>query len=118
MTLAIIIGLILLVILFNKQSQKGIKQITTTELKQRLHQKNVQLIDVRTKREFQGGNIKEAKNIPLHELGKQLNKLRTDQEVIVICQSGMRSRKAASTLKKNGFNTVANVKGGMSAWSK
>ena len=39
-----------------------------------------------------------------------------EKEVIVICQSGMRSSNASKVLKENGIQTITNVKGGMSAW--
>ncbi|NRK74194.1 rhodanese-like domain-containing protein, partial [Salmonella enterica subsp. enterica serovar Typhi] len=42
--------------------------------------------------------------------------LSKDKEVVVICQSGMRSQNATKILKKLGFTNVTNVKGGMSAW--
>ncbi|MGE1166875.1 rhodanese-like domain-containing protein, partial [Peribacillus simplex] len=35
--------------------------------------------------------------------------------VIVICQSGMRSKQAAKVLKKLGFQRIINVSGGMNA---
>lgn len=43
--------------------------------------------------------------------------LSKEREVVLICQSGMRSNKASKTLKKSGFEKVTNVKGGMNAWS-
>ncbi|MCY8721486.1 rhodanese-like domain-containing protein, partial [Bacillus sp. S10C12M] len=39
-----------------------------------------------------------------------------DQEVFVICQSGMRSLKASKVLKKQGFKNITNIKGGMNTW--
>jgi rhodanese-related sulfurtransferase len=48
-------------------------------------------------------------------LPKKIDKLDKDKE-IVICQSGMRSAKAAKLLKKQGFEKINNVKGGMGAW--
>ncbi|MEC2071969.1 rhodanese-like domain-containing protein [Alkalihalophilus marmarensis] len=94
----------------------GVKQITTEELRKELTRKDVQLVDVRTQGEFSGRKIKQAKNIPLHELKGHHNELSKDKEVIVICQSGMRSNKACGTLKKLGYSNITNVKGGMSAW--
>lgn len=41
------------------------------------------------------------------------NQLDKNKEVIVICQSGMRSKQAAKVLKKLGFQQVINVSGGM-----
>ncbi|MFS0753036.1 rhodanese-like domain-containing protein [Oceanobacillus sp. 1P07AA] len=96
---------------------KGIKNISTTELKTELKDKNKQFVDVRTLAEFKGNNIRGFKNIPLHTLGKKATyELSTDKEVVVICQSGMRSQKASKVLKKLGFTNVTNVKGGMNTW--
>ena len=67
-----------------------------------------QLIDVRTKAEFQGGHIKGSINIPLQSLSSGLSKLKKDKVVITCCASGMRSASAKSILKANGFTVVHN----------
>ncbi|WP_026583162.1 rhodanese-like domain-containing protein [Bacillus sp. J33] len=95
---------------------KGVRQISTAELKKELQDKNKQYIDVRTQGEFKAKNIKGFKNIPLHQLADKADQLSKEKEVIVICQSGMRSNKASKLLRKKGFKQVTNVKGGMSAW--
>ncbi|MGG2027776.1 rhodanese-like domain-containing protein [Gottfriedia sp. S16(2024)] len=96
---------------------KGVKQISTNELKNELKSKGKQFIDVRTSAEYKGRHIKEFKNIPLHLLKQNINHLSKDQETIIICQSGMRSKKACKVLKKMGYTNITNVKGGMSTWS-
>lgn len=95
---------------------KGVKQISTSELKGMLKDKNKHFIDVRTPAEYSGNHIREFKNIPLHEIGKKADTLSKDKEVVLICQSGMRSQNAAKALKRKGFTKILNVKGGMSAW--
>jgi rhodanese-related sulfurtransferase len=45
-----------------------------------------------------------------------VNRLKKEKEIVVICQSGMRSKKASQLLKKQNFTSVTNVKGGMNAW--
>jgi rhodanese-related sulfurtransferase len=95
---------------------KGIRNISTTELKAELKNKDKQFIDVRTPNEFKGNHIKEFKNIPLNNLQKKASQLSKDKEVFVICHSGMRSSNACRVLKKMGFEKITNVKGGMSAW--
>ena len=95
---------------------KGIRNISTTELKMELKNRDQQFIDVRTPHEYKGNHIKEFRNIPLNDLQKKANELSKDKEVFVICQSGMRSSNASKMLKKMGFENVINVKGGMSAW--
>jgi rhodanese-related sulfurtransferase len=97
---------------------KGVSNISTVELKTQLNDKNKQFVDVRTPGEFKGSHIREFKNIPLNQLAQKAEKeLLKEKEVVVICQSGMRSQSASKVLKKLGFTNVTNVKGGMNAWS-
>lgn len=95
---------------------KGIKNITTGTLRNELGKRDKQYVDVRTPGEFNGNHIQGFKNIPLNQLASKSSSLKKEQEVIVICQSGMRSKQAAKLLKKQGFQNITNVTGGMSAW--
>ncbi|EXJ23143.1 Rhodanese-like domain protein [Alkalibacterium sp. AK22] len=94
--------------LFNRS-----KSISTKELETKLNSR-VELLDVRMPGEYRAGHIPGAKNIPLNKIEQYQGK--TNEPVHVICQSGMRSRKAASVLKKNGYDVV-NVRGGMMQWN-
>lgn len=67
-----------------------------------------QIIDVRTKGEFQSEHIKGSVNIPLDSLKNNLSKLKKDKPVITCCASGMRSASAKGLLKANGFVDVYN----------
>lgn len=62
-----------------------------------------QIIDVRTPAEFENGNIRNAKNIPLQELVSEMKKMDLKKPIITCCASGMRSASAKSILMKNGF---------------
>ncbi|WP_306298422.1 rhodanese-like domain-containing protein [Bacillus sp. EAC] len=84
-------------------------------MKNELKTNSIQLIDVRTPEEYKGRHIKQFRNIPLNQL-KNVSDLSTDKKTIVICQSGVRSKKACKILKKMGFISLTNVKGGMSTW--
>lgn len=75
--------------------------------------KKYQLLDVRTPAEFKSGHIRGAVNHPLGQI--QLFQGSKDKPILVICQSGMRSRQAAKALLKKGYQ-VKNVSGGMNAW--
>ena len=77
-----------------------------------------QVIDVRTKQEYQGGHIKGSVNIPLNELSSKMGKLKKDKPIITCCASGMRSASAKSTLKASGFVEVHNGGGWTSLRSK
>ena len=91
---------------------KKVDSISTLELEEKL-KTQIQLIDVRTPGEFRRGHIKNAKNVPLNEIG-QFSPIK-DKKIYVICQSGARSKLAAKKLKKRGFDVV-NVQGGMHTW--
>lgn len=107
-----IIGLII----WQTMPAKGVRSVSTEELKGMLKDKTKQLIDVRTPAEYKRRHLKEFENIPLNTLKAQLSSLDQSKETIVICQSGMRSVQAAKILGKSGFINVLNVTGGMSAW--
>jgi rhodanese-related sulfurtransferase len=102
---------------FRLMPVKGIRNISTGQLKNELGDKTKQYIDVRTPMEFKGRSIKGFKNIPVDQLSSKSTLLSKDKEVVVICQSGMRSTRAAKILKKQGFTKITNVRGGMSAWN-
>lgn len=72
------------------------------------------LLDVRTKGEYQSGNIDCSINIPLNELTQKISELKKDQTIITCCASGVRSAAAKRILKSNGFGYVHNGGG----WSK
>ena len=112
----IIFGLVAIFIGWRFMPTKGIRNIETDQLKNELGDRNKQYIDVRTPGEFKGRSIKGFKNVPLNQLPAKASGLAKDKEVIVICQSGMRSKNACKILKKQGFTKITNVKGGMSAW--
>jgi rhodanese-related sulfurtransferase len=77
-----------------------------------------QIIDVRTKGEYQGGHIKGSVNIPLQSLGNNLARIRKDKPVITCCASGMRSGSAKGFLKSKGFTEVHNGGGWVSLRNK
>ncbi|MRN16308.1 rhodanese-like domain-containing protein [Riemerella anatipestifer] len=70
---------------------------------QDLAAKGAQIIDVRTKAEYNSGHIFNSINIPLQELNQNLNRLDKSRPVITCCASGMRSASAKSILSNNGF---------------
>ncbi|WP_237982881.1 rhodanese-like domain-containing protein [Bacillus thuringiensis] len=94
---------------------KGVQNISGKELKSIAGKKGKQFIDVRTVGEYRGNHMKGFQNIPLNELASKAKQLDKNKEIIVICQSGMRSKQAAKVLKKLGFQHVTNVSGGMNA---
>lgn len=101
--------------------KKPYKNISPFQVKEIIEkQKNVIIIDVRTREEFSSGYIKGAINIPVQELEKRLKELENhkNKSLIVYCRSGNRSRTASEILVKNGFKNVYNLSGGIIEWTK
>ena len=83
-----------------------------------LMQNGAQIIDVRTKAEYQQGHVKGSINIPLNNLSNHYSKLKKDKPIITCCASGMRSAQGKHILKSNGFTEVHNGGGWMSLQNK
>ena len=95
-----------------------VKQLSATELKNKIEQEDkLFLLDVREAYEFQYAHIANSVLIPLNEIPKRLAELDSQQEIVVICHHGMRSQQAANYLVQSGFQNIANLTGGIDAWS-
>ena len=70
--------------------------------------KSLQLVDVRTPKEFQEGSVPDAINIPLSTIEDNLTSFDKNKTIVVFCRSGNRSGKAKKKLENNGFNKVLN----------
>ena len=77
------------------------------------------IIDVREQIEFQTYNLG-GENIPLGVLLSNLEDIEDwkNEELIVICQHGLRSETARRFLSRNGFKKVRNLYGGILALRK
>jgi DMSO/TMAO reductase YedYZ molybdopterin-dependent catalytic subunit/glyoxylase-like metal-dependent hydrolase (beta-lactamase superfamily II) len=76
----------------------------------------LQVIDVRSPAETDGGTLPGAREIPLAVLGGSLAGLDPAAPTLVYCASGYRSQVAASALAEAGFADVADLLGGYLAW--
>jgi MFS family permease len=78
--------------------------------------KRIQIIDVRSKEEFQEENIPSAMNIPLPELNGYAPQLKKDLQYVVVCgKGGGRSANGASLLQQHGLNAIW-LCGGSNKW--
>lgn len=77
------------------------------------------LLDVRTPSEYHAEHIDGTVNLPLDQLGQHTQEIAdaVAQRVVVICQTGTRASRAATTLAEAGIGQVAVLDGGMTAWS-
>ena len=95
-----------------------IPEISVQELKQRLSSDQPPLLlDVREPHEFEIARIEGAQLVPLRELPERLEELLTSRAIVIHCHTGVRSAHAVHLLQEAGFKKVANLAGGIEAWS-
>ncbi|MFW6256730.1 MAG: MBL fold metallo-hydrolase [Bacillota bacterium] len=76
------------------------------------------ILDVRPEEEIRNeGEIQDATQIHLTQLPGQLSQLPEEKEIYIFCGSGLRSMIAASLLKREGFDNLQVVLGGLEGWS-
>lgn len=100
-----------------KESTDTVELISVTELQE--VDNTIQLIDVRTPKEYADGYIKNAKNIDFYDDNfiEQMSALDKDKPVYIYCKSGGRSGKASSKLKEAGFTKIYDLEGGITKWN-
>ena len=94
------------------------EQITPAEAKGIMDtEQNYIILDVRTEEEFAQGHIAGAILIPDYEITEKAESVLTDkdQQILVYCRSGRRSKNAASQLVKLGYSNVKEF-GGIIDW--
>ena len=100
-----------------KSVKNGVPQLTVHELKHKLDAgEDVLVLDVREPYEYQIANIG-GKLIPQNEVPQRLAEIPRDREIVVQCLSGGRSQRVAEFLVQSGYDKVANLAGGIRAWS-
>ncbi|GAE24578.1 rhodanese-like domain protein [Halalkalibacter wakoensis JCM 9140] len=112
----ILLGFLVYLIFKRFYNPKYLKTLTQDEFIKGY--RKAQLIDVREPREYEGGHILGARNIPMSQLRQRINEVRSDQPVYLYCQSAARSRQAAQLIKKKrGTDDIYHLKGGFKKWS-
>jgi rhodanese-related sulfurtransferase len=75
------------------------------------------LLDVREAEELLLARLPGAVHIPMGEVPGRLHELDPEAEIVVFCHHGIRSANAAQFLAQRDFAHVANLSGGIDAWS-
>ena len=99
-----------------------LEQVNITEAHNLLENRQVSLLDIREKVEFDAGHIDGAEHISrgLLEFMIEVHPKFADRTipVLVYCKTGGRSALAGATLKRMGFERVLNLEGGFDAWTQ
>ena len=103
------------------QVQKPIISVVdVTTFESGISKENVQLVDVRTDKEWKSGHLKNAQNFQINnpKWEEQIATLDKEKPVYVYCAKGVRSARSAKKLKKAGFTQIIDLDGGIVAWEE
>ncbi len=98
----------------------GYRNVTTDVFESQMKLDNVQILDVRTKREYDEGHLADAEQIDVLDddfMTTARNVLDKSKTIAVYCRSGKRSTDAARKLSAEGYKVI-NMKGGIMKWQK
>jgi rhodanese-related sulfurtransferase len=97
---------------------RGFRDISPTDVTRLMNHETAVLLDIRTSAENREGHIINSKHIPTSELPTRISELDKHKQdhIVAYCRSGNRSVAACKILKKNGFENVHNLGGGIMAW--
>jgi rhodanese-related sulfurtransferase len=92
--------------------------LSPQDVVQLMNREKAIVIDVCEPAEFAQGHVIGAKNLPLGQLEEKLAQVVKSKsaQVIMVCQVGARSARAAATARKLGFENVQSLAGGLRAW--
>ena len=95
-----------------------IQDLTPKEFKDYLVDDEVTLVDVREQWEFDICQISGAILMPRGEIANSYVNHNKDNKIALNCHSGIRSMHVADFLLSQGFQSLANLQGGIEAWTK
>ena len=90
------------------QAQNDFKSVDIKEFKIEISKPDVQLVDVRTVKEYSEGHIPGAMNIDVNapDFEEKIKALDKKENVAIYCRSGRRSKIAAKKLTATGFKVI------------
>jgi sulfur-carrier protein adenylyltransferase/sulfurtransferase len=98
-------------------ASQAVPTMSVHDLKERLTDQGLVVLDVREQFEYDIARIDTAQLIPLGELSDRIEELPRDKSIVVICKTGARSASATAFLRQQGFSDVYNLQGGITAWA-
>ena len=96
----------------------GVKRVGPTDATRLINSEDAVVVDVRGEGEYRQGHIINALNIPEAQIASQAGRLQKyrDRPLITVCRTGQLSARAAAALKREGFENVQTLAGGLHAW--
>lgn len=105
-------------IVYRFKPVKGLKNITGEEMKSKVKSsKDISIIDVREPYEYNVKHIPGSINVPLSKLKRRKMDVPIDKEIILYCQTGIRSKQAANLIfKRHNIKELSHLSGGFFSW--
>ena len=106
-------------LLISCTAQQGGHELDPNSFEKGIAGENIQLLDVRTAGEFKSGYIKKSLQADWNDKKQFTDRVQyidKNKPVYVYCLSGARSASAADWLRKQGYQQVYQLKGGMISW--
>lgn len=102
---------------FNFFNFSKVKSVDVSEF-EKLKKQGYKLIDVRTPEEYNNARIENCLLADIHspDFKKIIDKLDKEDNYLIYCRTGNRSRLACEFMMKWGFKNVINLSGGIVAW--
>jgi len=111
--LVVILGLLTHNLLLGNKG--SVDPVAATDM---INRRDAVVVDVRSAADFAKGHIINAINIPMNGFKKQIPTLQKNKgkPIVITCRSGSQSSMACQQLRKEGFEEVHNLRGGILAW--
>lgn len=100
------------------ETSNNYKTVEPEEFSKVVSSSGVNVLDVRTKDEYDSGHIKGAKNLDVTSpdfIKEAEEMLPKDVPLAVYCRTGKKSTMASNMLSEDGYNII-NLDGGITAW--
>ena len=96
------------------------RELTATALRDLLETTDPRplLLDVREDWEFEICHLADSVLLPMRQIPTVVPKLNPQQDIVVICHHGIRSRLVVEYLEQSGFDRVFNLSGGVAEWAR
>jgi rhodanese-related sulfurtransferase len=119
LVLALMISFFVLVFSELRRKASGLVNVESIDAVKLINNDAI-VIDLRSVDAFSKGHIVNARNIPSDELEAKMSNLDSikSKPIIAVCDAGITSTKAVTSLRAAGFESVYGLKGGMAGWSQ
>ena len=116
--IAVTLLLLSLIALIVYEGRKGGKKLSPGEATRKINKENALVVDLRSSQEFSSGHIAGSINVQEDKLEQHLITKRHSKAtpVVLVCKTGVSSKKSGISLIKAGYLDIIVVSGGMMTW--